>query len=204
MGLPVHEITFNETLAYQNVVSRRARFPYREFGDQLESFVSDVAEHGGTPKGGYFYSLNNVPLDEVTDIELFLPIRESTFRPREGMFFHSYFEISPLARGVVTANYEQQTEYVYAQLLAALEHHELEINAPFFHCLPGDGSAYVSVYLGYVDRAEASEGLSGSKTVRFTHNPEGDRGALGNELKYLEDHGSVYDRSTHQRPCSHD
>jgi hypothetical protein len=34
------------------------------------------------------------------------------------------------------------------------------------------------------------------KTIRFTHSPEGDRGALGSELKYLEDHGYVYDPAT--------
>ena len=147
-------ITFDEKLAYQNVVSRRAKFHYSKLGEQLESFVSDVVRVGGTPRGPYFYSLNNVPLDEITDIEFFLPIQESVLRPDQGMQFHSYFEICPLAAGIVKGDVESQTELVYAQLLAALDSRGLVINAPFFHAFPSDRSKYASVYLGYVDPAE--------------------------------------------------
>ncbi|GAA4143891.1 DUF5085 family protein [Leifsonia shinshuensis] len=148
-------VTFDEKLAYQNVVSRRATFHYSALGEQLGSFVSDVVRQGGTPKGPYVYSLNNVPLDEITDIEFFLPIRESTFAAEEGTRFHSYFEVGPLAKGIVAGDFEHRTEQVYAQLLAALDGNGLEINAPFFHVLPEDGSKYASVYVGYVDPSEA-------------------------------------------------
>lgn len=154
MDLSLRGITFEEKLAYQNVVSRRAKFHYSRLGEHLESFVSDVVRVGGTPKGPYFYSLNNVPMDEITDIEIFIPIQERLLTPEEGMLFHSYFEIGPLARGVVTGDVEDQTELVYAQLLAGLDSRGFVINAPFFHVFPSDGSNYASVYLGYVDPAE--------------------------------------------------
>ncbi|GAB3575462.1 DUF5085 family protein [Leifsonia lichenia] len=150
-------IAFEEKLAFQNVVSRRAKFHYSELGEHLEAFVSDVARCGGTPKGPHFSSLNNVPLDEITDIELFLPVRESTFRPQEGMLFHSYVEIGPVAHGIVRGDFENQTELVYSQLLAALESRDLTINAPFFHVFPSDGSKYASVYLGYAETTEATD-----------------------------------------------
>lgn len=155
MDALLQAVTFDEKLAYQNVVSRRATFHYSTLGAQLAAFVSDVVRRGGTPKGPYVYSLNNVPLDEITDIEFFLPIREDTFTAEEGTRFHSYFEVGPLVKGIVTGDFEHRTEQVYAQLLAALDGNGLEINAPFFHVLPEDGSKYASVYVGYVDPREA-------------------------------------------------
>jgi hypothetical protein len=154
MDLLPQDVLFEEELAYQNVVSRRAKFHYSKLGEHLTSFLSDVVRQGGTAKGPCFYSLNNVPLDEVTDIEFFLPIQESAFNSGEGMLFHSYFQVSPLAGGTVKGSFETQTEYVYALLLASLERRGLEISAPFFHVFPEDGSPYVSVYVGYVDPTE--------------------------------------------------
>ena len=151
------DVLFQEQLAYQNVVSRRAKFHYSEFDTHMQAFVSDVIAQGGTPRSPGFYSLNNAPMDEFTDIEFFLPIIESSFVPGEGMRFHSYFEVFPTVRGTVTGDFETRTEYVYALLLASLEKRGWEVNAPFFHVLPADGSPYVSVYLGYVNPSEADD-----------------------------------------------
>ncbi len=119
--------------------------------------MTDIVRQGGTPKGPSVYSLNNVPLDEITDIEFFLPIHEAAFRADGGMLFHSSFEISPLVKGIVTGDFENQTELIYARLLAALDANGLEINAPFFHVFPADGSKYASVYVGYADPSEAAD-----------------------------------------------
>lgn len=151
------DVLFEEQLAYQNVVSRRAKFHYSELGTYMQAFVSDVVAQGGTPKELCFYSLNNVPMDEITDIEFFLPINESFFVSGEGLRFHSYFEVFPTVRGTVTGDLESGTEYVYALLLEFLERRGWEVNAPFFHVFPVDGSPYVSVYLGYVDPAEVTD-----------------------------------------------
>lgn len=151
------DVLFEEQLAYQNVVSRRVKFHYGELDSYLKAFVGDVVAQGGTPRLPCFYSLNNVPMDEMTDIEFFLPINEEMFEPGMGMRFHSYFEVFPTVRGAVHGNLEKHTEYVYALLIASLERRGLEVNAPFFHVFPADGSAYVSVYVGYVDPAETDE-----------------------------------------------
>lgn len=148
-------VVFGEQLARQNVVSRRARFYYAEMETRLTQFVADVVAQGGTPKEPCFYSLNNVPMDEITDIEFFLPINEASFVEGVDMRFHSYFELSPVALATVTGDPETQTEYVYALLLGALRQRGCELNTPFFNVFPADGSPYVSVYLGYVDPAAA-------------------------------------------------
>ena len=149
MGALARNVTLEERLAFQNVVSRRSKFHYSELSAYLDAFVSEVATAGGTSKGPAFYSLNNVPMDEITDIEIFLPVEEASLDTDAGMRFHSYVEVAPLARCVVAGDFEQQTEFTYARLLAALEQHDLEINAPSFHVLPEDDAEYVAVYLGY-------------------------------------------------------
>ena len=145
------DVTFHEGLAYQNVVSSRAEFHYTETAEYLDRFASRISAKGYDPKGPLFYSLNNVPMDEMVDIETFLPIRQSTFPRHEDFLFHSYVDVSPLLRGIVKGEFEEQTEAVYTQLLATLEANDLEINSPFYHVFQKDPSPFVLVYVGYVD-----------------------------------------------------
>ena len=160
MDVSFDGVTLGESLAYQNIVSRRATFHYSELGEYLHAFLSDVARHEGTPRGACFYSLNNVPMDEMTDIEFFLPVTHGTPVMGDDLLFHTYFEVAPLARTVVTGHLEQRTEYAYAQLLAALESRELTINTPFFHVFPDDASPYVAVYLGYTDPTKTTTAMA--------------------------------------------
>lgn len=144
-------VALGERLAYQNVVSSRTRFHYSEMLERLESFVTDVSASGYDPKGPLFYSLNNVPIDETADIEMFLPVQQDSPASEGGLHFHSYFEVSPLVRGVVEGDFESQTERVYAQLLATLEMNDLTINSAFFHVLQRDVVPYSLVLVGYRD-----------------------------------------------------
>ena len=151
METAFRDVTFGERLAYQNVLSTRARFHYSEMAERLNDFVASVTASGGEPRGPLFYSLNNVPMDEMVDIEMFLPIRQATFKVADGLLFHSYFEVKPLLRGVVKSDFENQTEHVYAQLLATLEANQLEINTPFYHLLQSDVTPYALAFVGYRD-----------------------------------------------------
>jgi len=144
-------LAFGGRLAFQNVVSSRERFHYRELALRFEEFTSAITQKGYDPKGPFFYSLNNVPMDETVDIEMFLPIRQGIFDEAPGLLFHSYFEVSPLLRGVVTGDFENRTEQVYAQLLGTLDANGLEINSPFFHMVQNDVSPYAFVYVGYCE-----------------------------------------------------
>lgn len=151
------DISFGQRLAFQNVVSSRSTFHFSELAERMERFASMVTRIGGDLQGPLFYSLNNVPMDENVDLEMFLPIRQNAFAAGEGLRFHSYFAVSPLLRGIVTGDFEDQTEVVYAQLLATLETNDLEINSPFFHLFHKDVSPYASVYVGYRDGADATD-----------------------------------------------
>lgn len=156
-GAALPEATAGERLAFQNVVSSRSRFHYSALAEHFDEFVACVTATGCDPKGPFFYSLNNVPMDEMVDIEMFLPIRQNTFAAGDGLRFHSYFDVFPLLRGVVKGDFENQTEVVYAHLLATLEANSLDINTPFYHVMQKDGSPNVRVYVGYVDPAQQRE-----------------------------------------------
>ncbi|MGO4592448.1 DUF5085 family protein [Leifsonia sp. 2TAF2] len=151
------DVSFGQRLAYQNVVSSRLKFHYTEMGEHFDRFAARIAAKGHSPKGPLFYSLNNVPLDEIVDIEMFLPVQEETFAAEDGLRFHSYFEVFPLLTGVVRGNFETQTERVYAELLATLEANSLEINSPFFHVVHKDSSPYALVFVGYRDASESDD-----------------------------------------------
>lgn len=147
----LHDVAFHEKLAFQNVVSCRAKFHFNELAEHIGDFASRIVAKGCDPKGPFFYSLNNVPMDEMVNIEMFLPIHQDRFTAEEGLHFHSYFEVFPLLRGIVKGDFERQTEWVYAQLLATLRADNLELNSPFYHVAQRDGSPYVLVYASYAD-----------------------------------------------------
>lgn len=135
-------------IGFQNVVSKRAICHYSEMKKNYENFVSGIADEGYNLKGPYFYSLNNVPKDEMVDIEMFFPIIENIFEAK-GYHFASYFEINQLLKIIIIGDFDSRTEQSYAELLITLEENNLSIATPFYHVLPKDGGAYVNLYLGY-------------------------------------------------------
>lgn len=151
MKIPFKNIQLEEKIAFQNVVSHRKKFHYKKMGDEFQNFVSSIADSGYTLKGPYFYSLNNTPMNEIVDIEMFFPIYENIFDIYKLPHFcyNSYFEIGPVFRNIVIENFDKNTEQAYAELIETLEINDLEINTPFFHILSEDGSSYTHLFLGY-------------------------------------------------------
>nr|WP_286181020.1 hypothetical protein [Bacillus sp. ISL-37] len=44
----------------------------------MKDFINDIAQQKVSIRGPLFYSINNVPLDEVISGEFFIPIREDS------------------------------------------------------------------------------------------------------------------------------
>ncbi|MEE8737734.1 MAG: DUF5085 family protein [Bifidobacterium sp.] len=158
MKIAFPDIVWREKISYQNVVSVRTGFHYTDMQHEYAMFVDQIAQAGYTLKGPFFYSLNNTPLDEMVDIEQFLPVYEhqpARTSETSGLRFQSYFEIGPVFRGTVVKDFERQTERVYAELLETLATNHLEMNTPFFHVAPQDGAPYMHVYLGYTHQSDS-------------------------------------------------
>ena len=80
-------VNASDSIRFTNVISRKYRFHYKEMNDRLEGFMKDIIQQNVTIKGPLFYSILNVPMDEMVHAEFFMPIEEDSLTLREGMFF---------------------------------------------------------------------------------------------------------------------
>ena len=147
MKLPENVVKVNK-IAFQNVVRQRLSFHYSEMEEHLEQFIKGIVEAGYQFKGPFFYSLNNVPLNEVIEIELFMPISNDVFSLK-GYNFSTYFEISNLLKTIIKGDLKTLTEIEYAKLIIALEENDLEMVTPFYHVVPKNGLEYLELLVGY-------------------------------------------------------
>ena len=147
MKLPENVVTVNK-IAFQNVVRQRLSFHYSEMEEHLEQFIKEIVEAGYQLKGPFFYSLNNIPLNEVIEIELFMPISNDLFSLK-GYNFSTYFEISNLLKTIIKGDLKTLTEIEYAKLIIALEKNNLEMVTPFYHVVPKNGLEYLELLVGY-------------------------------------------------------
>ena len=147
MKLPENVVKVNK-IAFQNVVRQRLSFHYSEMEEHLEQFIKGIVEAGYQFKGPFFYSLNNVPLNEVIEIELFMPISNDVFSLK-GYNFSTYFEISNLLKTIIKGDIKTLTETEYAKLIIALEKNNLEMVTPFYHVVPKNGLEYLELLVSY-------------------------------------------------------
>ena len=147
MKLPENVVKVNK-IAFQNVVRQKLSFHYSEMEEHLEKFIKGIVKAGYQLKGPFFYSLNNVPLNEVIEIELFMPISNDLFSLK-GYNFSTYFEISNLLKTIIKGDLKTLTEIEYAKLIIALEKNDLEMVTPFYHVVPKNGLEYLELLVGY-------------------------------------------------------
>ena len=83
----------NDYIQFRNVVSKKDRFHYKEMETTLRNFFNDITKMGGNVGNTYFYALENIPEEEILQIEVFAPIEEDYIEVKNEMKFHSYFSI---------------------------------------------------------------------------------------------------------------
>lgn len=138
-----------DSIKYTSVISRKYRFHYKDMEQYLSDFMNDVMKLKATIKGPLFYSLNNIPMDEVMNVEFFMPVHEDYLDVPEDMYFHSYFFIDKMISTCDLANYEASTEAAYGELLHYMESNYLRQATPIFHILSGDRSLpYLFIKMG--------------------------------------------------------
>lgn len=147
-------VNASDSIRFTNVISRKYRFHYKEMNDWLEGFMKDIIQQNVTIKGPLFYSIQNVPMDEMVHAEFFMPVEEDSLTLREGMYFHSYFSIEDMISVCVFKDFEKNIEVAYKVLLDYIEHNEWHQVTPIFHVISGDQSLpYLFVKIG-VSRGE--------------------------------------------------
>ncbi|WP_186580196.1 DUF5085 family protein [Aquibacillus kalidii] len=138
----------NESIRFTNVVARKYEFHYKDFEIAMKDFTEQVARNH-TIKGPFFYSVNNVPKDEIMLTEFFMPIKEHQVNNLEAVEFHSYFSVEGMISIPLHSDFENNTETAYALLLDYMEKNNYEQVTPFFHIISGDRNfPYVFIKVG--------------------------------------------------------
>ncbi|MFF2449082.1 DUF5085 family protein [Neobacillus sp. NPDC058068] len=128
----------NDSIRFSNVLSRKYRFHYLDMNEALEDFLNDVGSLKAAVRGPLFYSIHNVPLDEMVNAEFYMPMEDDWIEPRDDMRFHSYFSIENMVSLCPAENIEAKTEAGYKLLFDYIEEHKLEQATPIFHVISGD------------------------------------------------------------------
>ncbi|WP_243291286.1 DUF5085 family protein [Bacillus sp. FJAT-47783] len=138
-----------DSIRYTNVVSKKYRFHYKDIDEIMKQFLNEVVQHEVTIKGPLFYSMNNVPMDEIVNVEFFMPINEDVIEMKKDMYFHSYYAIENMYSIYLYNHFEKDTEIAYSMLLNAIEQSNVNQVTPFFHVISGDETfQYVSIKVG--------------------------------------------------------
>lgn len=135
-------------IRYINVVSRKYRSHYQDFDDALKDFVEELVSINVTLKGPLFYSINNVPMEEMVNLEFFMPIEEDSII-QEDLQFHSYYSIEDMVSITIYNNIKQETEIAYKLLLEYIEENQLQQATPIYHIISGDDEfQYMMIKIG--------------------------------------------------------
>lgn len=138
-----------DSIRFTNVVSKKYRFHYENINDIIKLFLEEVVQHNINIKGPLFYSINNVPMDEMVNAEFFMPIVEDTIDEKNDMFIHSYYAIEDMASICLYNQLEKNTEIAYHMLLDYMNQHQLNQATPFYHVISGDETLqYVFIKVG--------------------------------------------------------
>jgi len=139
----------SDSIRFINVVSKKVRIHFNEMDATLFEFVEEIRKQKGMVKGPLFYSLNNVPMDEMMNVEMFMPVYEDSLSLPEAMSFHSYYSVENMFSICVYHDFEKFTEQAYRMLFEYMEENNLQQATPIYHVLSGDRSfPYMFVKIG--------------------------------------------------------
>lgn len=78
---------------YRNVAWDSYTVHYTEFDKAIEEFNHQLVAAELTINGPLFYALHNVPLDEVMEIDIYVPVEQTYVSWEKGLLFQTYLYI---------------------------------------------------------------------------------------------------------------
>lgn len=155
----------NDSIRFTNVISKKYHFYYEDMDKAIKEFLNNIDRKGAIIKGPLFYSLNNIPMDKMMDVELFMPIEQDKLEIDKDMCFYSYFSIENMVSIYIYANFEKNAEIAYAALLNYIDENKLKQITPIFHVLSGDQTMqYVIIKIGTISDEKGEKGVQESLT----------------------------------------
>lgn len=128
----------NDSIRFRNVISKRYKLYNKDIAEVMEAFLTEVSKININIKGPLFYSINDVPNNDIMEMEFFISIKEDKAEVYDDMDFHSYFSIENMISESIFEDFEKNTEITYAILNKYLKQNKLIQVTPIFHVISGD------------------------------------------------------------------
>lgn len=156
---------------YRNVVWHSYKLHYADFKRALEDFNQKLVNANLTVNGPIFYALHNVPLDEMMEIDLYVPVEQTYVSREKGLLFQTYLYVDGMLMTRVKGNYEENTEVAYAEIFHFVEDNDLQIASPIFHILRGDDEVqWIELKVKVLDPNENESQRQDSLLDKYTQN----------------------------------
>ena len=147
-----------DNIKLSNVVSKKYKFHIKDMEKILISFLKEIDNNNLTPQGLCFYTINNIPLDEIIEGEFFISVKNELVDELNGLEFQTYFSIENMISTCIYEDFESNTEKAYYVLLKYIEENNLTQITPIFNVMAGDRELqYVYIKVGVAQKLENKE-----------------------------------------------
>ena len=127
-----------DELMYKNVVWHSYEIYYKDFEKALEDFNDKLVNAELTVNGPLFYGLNNIPHDEIMQVDIYMPVEQSFVAKDADLNFQSYFYIDNMIMTRITSDFETNIELAYDELLKYTKENDYNIISPMYHVVKED------------------------------------------------------------------
>ena len=147
-----------DNIKLSNVVSKKYKFHIKDMEKILFSFLKEIDNNNLIPQGLCFYTINNIPLDEIIEGEFFISVKNELVDELNGLEFQTYFSIENMISTCIYGDFESNTEKAYYVLLKYIEENNLTQITPIFNVMAGDRELqYVYIKVGVAQKLENKE-----------------------------------------------
>ncbi|MPQ22102.1 DUF5085 domain-containing protein [Carnobacterium divergens] len=126
---------FNQTIHFENVVSRYYQVDLKDFAKAFEDFVTTVVKSGYTPTSNFFYAINS-DLEDPVDmlLQVFIPVEEDkSYELPENYRYQSYYEVINMVGVRVEGDSESQFSEGIRVLVEQIVEMDAELASPPFY-----------------------------------------------------------------------
>lgn len=128
-------VGFNQTIHFENVISRYYQVDLKDFAKVFEDFVTTVVQGGYTPTSNFFYAINS-DLEDPIDmlLQVFIPVEEEkSYELTEEYRYQSYYEIINMLGVRVEGDSEDQFSEGIRVLVEQIVDMDAELASPPFY-----------------------------------------------------------------------
>lgn len=147
-------VGFNQTIHFENVISRYYQVDLKDFAKAFEDFVTTVVQSGYTPTSNFFYAINSDledPIDMI--LQVFIPVEEEkSYELPEEYRYQSYYEIINMLGVRVEGDNESQFSEGMGMLVEQIVDRDTELaSPPFYFVNQIAGKTYTDILIKTAD-----------------------------------------------------